>query len=97
MQRELSMITWKTTAQDIEEKTQNHWRVSLAWNCRSDYPMPTGEAIVRIKDNMMYTNPERPLYRRSTIILSEIVKGEGSPRLEESCIIPFPDTCAIGV
>ncbi len=89
--------TWKTVAQDVEEKTQAYWRISLAWNNRAIEPIATGEAIVVCKDNLIYTNPERPIYHRSEGILREIVRGHPSPNPEESSVIQFPETYSVGI
>jgi len=83
---------WKTVAKDIEEKTQNYWKVSRAWNNRSPVEMVTGEAIVYCTDNLKYTNPERPVAKYTAKLLSELIQGEGSPKPEESSLINFPDT-----
>lgn len=83
------MMAWKTVAQDVEEKTQAYWRVSQVWN-RSTEIMPTGEAIVICKDNMLYTNPERPVMRHTERLLAEIVKGEGAVPPDDSILLNFP-------
>lgn len=82
---------WNTVAQDIETKTLNFWRVSLAWNNRSPVEILTGEAICCCTDNLKYTNPSRPIAHSTRKLLRELIQGEGSPKPEESSLIFFPD------
>lgn len=82
---------WNTVAQDLEEKTRNYWKVSLAWNNRSPVEMITGEAIVYCVNNLKYTNIERPVAKLTNKLLHELIQGEGSPKPEQSFLIPFPD------
>lgn len=89
------MKMW-SQARDIEERTQRYWRVSLAWNLRNDDQIPTGEAIALCTENMKYCNPIRPIFHRTTSVLQEIVKGQGSTRAEPATIYILPSITAIG-
>lgn len=86
------MLAWKTTAQDIEEKTQRYWRLSSIWNNRVSDLMAVGEAIKLCTDNLKYTNPERQIVRSTNVLLGELIQGEGSPLPPITSLIAFPDT-----
>lgn len=84
----------QTIAQEIEQKTMNYWHISQAMNNRSEISIVTGDAIVMCNDNLLYTNPSRPIWRCTNLILDEIIKGEAARKPEESKVINFPDIAA---
>ena len=78
-----------STVQELEEKTQAFWMMSLAWNGKSLNEIPTGEAIIDCTDIIDSTNPVRPIFHAADRLMQEIIQGEGSAPPSESKLIPF--------
>lgn len=87
--REKSLM-WLTVAQDLEDKTRRFWRVSSIWNGKIDVEMPACDAIEHCNSNLLHTNPGRQIARSTEVLLSELIKGSGSPRPSETKIIELP-------
>jgi hypothetical protein len=83
-----------STSDDLQQKTMAYWTISQAWNNRSEIGVMACDAIRTCNDNLTYTNPSRPIFRHTNILLDEIIKGEGSPKPDESKVINFPDIAA---
>ncbi len=76
----------------LEEQTTNLWRVSRAWNGKSEVELTTGDAIhicVLIRDE---AKPKTAVHTQNNKLLKELIQGGASPRPEESHLIEFPDT-----
>jgi len=86
------MLAWKTVAQDLEEKTRNYWKVSRAWNGQSSSEMAFEKANKICSNNLLYTNPFRPVAILTNRLLQELIQDEPSPSPKASSLIEFPNT-----
>jgi len=82
---------WLTVAQDLEDKTRRFWRVSSIWNGQLEVEMPACDAIEHCNTNLKYTNPGRAIARATETLLSELIKGSGSPKPETTRVIELPN------
>lgn len=75
----------------LEELTSNLWRVSRAWNGRSEVELTTGDAIYICTTNLKEAQPKTPVHTYTGKLLKELIQGSASPLPEESLLIEFPD------
>lgn len=80
----------QSTAGELEQKTQNYWRVSSIWNRRLDDNLNVGDAITEVMDTMR-TNPSRPIFHATSKLMEELIEGESRLATESSTVLTFPD------
>lgn len=77
----------------LTQSTQNYWNVSAAWNGRQTgkQEIMTSEALCICKQNVELFDRKRPIVRRSTELLNELIQGHGNDRQLESELLAFPN------
>lgn len=74
----------------LTELTTNLWRVSRAWNGKSEVEMTTGDAIYLCTTNLKEAKPKTAVHHYTGKLLNELIQGYGSP-IPEASLIEFPD------
>lgn len=73
----------------LEEQTTNLWRVSRAWQGKSEVEMTTGDAIHICCTIREESEPKSMVRKYNNKLLNELIRGSTSSLPEQSSVIPF--------
>lgn len=84
----------QSTAGELEQKTQNYWRVSSIWNNQLKAKLNVGDAITEVRETMGM-NPSRPISHCARKLMAELIEGQSLANPGETKLLNFPDTADI--